>query len=180
MSFVKVLISVPDSEATMNSQYLQINTAANQASYNGLENMIAAMIEGSQIAYSKLSAGLLQASGTITLSSLVATDTVTVNGVVFTAVASGATGNQFNVGGTDTITAANLAAAINASSTAKVINVVTAAAVAAVVTVTAVQPGLAGNMNTIAISAHGSVSGSGFLTAGTDGDQVATNFGAAS
>lgn len=180
MSFVKVLISVPDSEVTMNSQFLQLNVAAQQASYNGLENMIAAMIEGSQIAYSKLSAGLIQASGTITLSSLVATDTVTVNGVVFTAVASGATGNQFNVGGTDTITATNLAAAINASSTAKVINVVTAAAVAAVVTVTAVQPGLAGNMNTIAISAHGSVSGSGFLTSGTDGDQVSTNFGATS
>jgi phage tail sheath gpL-like len=179
MSFVKVLISVPDSEATINSQYLQLNVPAQQGSYNGLENMIAAMIEGSQIAYSKLSAGLLQASGTVTLSSLVATDTVTVNGVVFTAVASGATGNQFNVGGSDTITATNLAVAINASVTAKVVNVVTASASGPVVTVTAVQPGLQGNMNTLAISAHGSVSGA-FLTGGTDGDQVATNFGAAS
>lgn len=180
MSFVKLLVSVPDSEATINSQYLQINTTANQGSYNGLENMIAALIDGAQVGYSKLSAGLVQATGTITLSSLVATDTVTVNGVVFTCVASGATGNQFNVGGTDTITATNLAVAINASSTAKVINVISAAAVAAIVTITAIQPGLQGNMNTIAISAHGSVSGSGFLTSGTDGDQITTNFGAAS
>jgi hypothetical protein len=47
-----------------------------------------------------------------------ATNTVTVCGVVFTAVASGATGNQFNVGAALTNSLANLVAAINASSTA--------------------------------------------------------------
>ena len=104
----------------------------------------------------KLSTGSVQASGTITLSSMVATDTITINGVVFTCEASGATGNQFNVGGTDTITATNAAKAINASVTAKVLNYVTASSSGAVITITAVQPGLQGNMNTIAVSAHGS------------------------
>lgn len=179
MSFVKLLVSVPDSAVTMNSQYFQINTAGKQASYNGLENFVSALVDGAQIGFAKLSTGAIQSSGTITLSSMVATDTVTVNGVVFTCVASGATGNQFNVGGSDTITATNLAKAINASVTAKIINVVTASSALAVVTVTAVQPGLQGNMNTLAISAHGSVSGA-FTTGGTDGSQVSTNFGAAS
>lgn len=55
------------------------------------------------------------ANGTISLSSVVATDTLTVNGVTFTAVSSGATGNQFNVGSTDEITAENLASIVQAS-----------------------------------------------------------------
>jgi hypothetical protein len=45
-------------------------------------------------------------------------NTVTVCGVVFTCVASGATGNQFNVGAALTNSLTNLVAAINASSTA--------------------------------------------------------------
>jgi len=179
MSFVKVLLSVPDSATTMSS-ILNINTSAQQFDLTQLVKLLGDMQDSAQVAYAKVSTGAIQASGTITLSSMVATDTVTVNGVVFTCVSSGAGANQFNVGLSDTATAANLAASINASITAKVINVVSATSVAAVVTVTAVQPGLAGNMNTIAISAHGSVSGSGFLTSGTDGSQVAVNFGAKS
>ena len=117
----------------------------------------------------------VQASGTVTLSAHVATDTVTVNGVVFTCMASGATGNQYNVGGSDTITGDNLAAAINASATALLSGYVTAANVAGVVTVTSVTPGLAGNMFTLAISAHGSVSGAK-LTGGTNGTTVRTHY----
>lgn len=41
---------------------------------------------------------------------------ITINGVVFTAVASGATGTQFDVGLSDTETATNLAAVIDANS----------------------------------------------------------------
>ena len=112
------------------------------------------------------------ASGTVTLSSHAATNTVTINGVVFTAVASGATANQYNVG-TDAVTAANLAASINASVTAKVQGYVVASAVSNVVTITAVRPGLSANMFTLAISAGGSVSGA-FLTGGTDGAVTST------
>lgn len=89
------------------------------------------------------------ASGTFTLATVIATDEVVINGVTFACVASGATGNQFNVGGSDTITAANLAAAINASVTALVAGVVTATSAAAVVTVSAVETGLTGNAITI-------------------------------
>lgn len=104
------------------------------------------------------------ATGTVTLASLVATDTVTIAGVVLTCVASGATGAQFNVGGTDTITAASIAALIN--SLASLNQIVSATSAAAVVTLTCLVPGTIGNLVTIAISAHGSVSGGGKLASG--------------
>jgi hypothetical protein len=53
--------------------------------------------------------------GGVTLAGVVAGDTVIINGVTYTAVASGATGPQFNVGGNDSITASNLVTAFNAN-----------------------------------------------------------------
>lgn len=96
------------------------------------------------------------ASGTITLSSFVATDTVTIGAVVLTCVASGATGAQFNVGGTDTLTAVNLAAKINAY--APLNQIVSATSALGVVTLACLVPGTIGNQVALAISAHGSVS----------------------
>ena len=49
---------------------------------------------------------------TVALASVIATDTLTIQGQVFTAVASGASGKEFNVGLTDAATATNLAAVI--------------------------------------------------------------------
>lgn len=48
-------------------------------------------------------------------------DTVTFNGVTFTAVSSGATGNQFNIGTDTSISMTNLATALNNNSTINVI-----------------------------------------------------------
>ncbi len=73
-----------------------------------------------------------------------AADTITVNGVVFTARASGAVANEFNIGGTPTLNATNLAAAINASTTAGIIGTVGASSAAGVVTFFAIVPGSAG------------------------------------
>lgn len=69
---------------------------------------------------------------------------VTVNGVAFTARASGAGANEFNIGSDVTATAANLAAAINASTTAGIIGTVQASSALGVVTFSAVVPGSAG------------------------------------
>jgi hypothetical protein len=108
------------------------------------------------------------ASGTVTAATVVATNTLTINGVVFTAVAAGAVGNQFNVGGNDTVTAANIAAAINASVTAGVQGVVTATSALAVVTITAVQPGLTGNAISLASSGATLTVSGAKLTGGTN------------
>lgn len=60
--------------------------------------------------------GLRLARGTITYSvNFIANDTVTVGGVVFTAVASGAAGNQFNIGAALTNSLDNLVTVLNAS-----------------------------------------------------------------
>lgn len=116
----------------------------------------------------RLSTAGVQATGTFTTVSAVATDAITVNGVTFTAVASGATGNQFNIGANDAATATNIAAAINASATDLVSKHVTASAASNVVTITAVLPGHAGNAVTIT-SAVATITASGArLTGGTE------------
>jgi hypothetical protein len=109
------------------------------------------------------------ASATATLSSAVATNKVTIASHDFTAVASGATGDQWNIGADDNASAANLAAAINASTTSGVQGVVTASASGAVVTVTAVGGGTGGNA--ITFTKTGSpitVTGGGTLAGATD------------
>lgn len=118
---------------------------------------------------------MVYASGTITFSSIAAADTFTVAGVVFTAKTSGATGPlQFNIGADDTAAAANAVVAINAQAATSLIVVATSAL--GVVTLTAYIPGYIGNAIQTAISAHGSVSGSGFLASGTNGDQERTHY----
>jgi hypothetical protein len=91
-------------------------------------------------------------SATITLASMAAGTVLLINGVPFTAKGSAATtgNNEFDIsGGTDTLDAAALAAAINASTTAGISGVVTATSALAVVTVTASQPGAGSNGVTI-------------------------------
>ncbi len=129
-----------------------------------LQKIGGGIIEG---AVTFLTSGV-QANGTITFSSIANNDTVTVNGRVYTAKTSGASGlQQFNIGGSDAAAALNLQAAINADTSSLVKGVVVASSSSSGVTkITAVTPGVAGNFLTIAISAHGSVSGSGLLTSG--------------
>ena len=120
-----------------------------------------------------VSTGGVQATNAVTFSSFVATNTVTVNGVVFTGRASPTLVSEFKIGTTDTLTAANFAARINntdgvGATAAKVYGVVQATSAAAVTTLTAVESGAIGNLYTLAISANGSVTGANFAS-GTDG-----------
>lgn len=108
----------------------------------------------------------VQATGTVTFSSVVATDTVTIGATVFTGSNTSSGTAQFRTGGTDTTAATSLAAVINANATTSAL--VTATSSGAVITITAQVPGLIGNFFPIAISAHGSVSGSGKLTSGSE------------
>lgn len=121
--------------------------------------------------------GNVAATGTATFSTAVATNTLTVNGVTFTAVASGATGNQFNIGADDTASAANLAAAINASTSPAVKGSVTASSALGVVTITARAPGTGGNAITLAetgdgITVSGEVLSGGFNALSAGGELV--------
>jgi hypothetical protein len=92
------------------------------------------------------------ASAVVTCAAVAAADTITINGVVFTAVAGAPAGNQFDQSGTDTADAASLVNAINTSASALVNQHVTASNVAGVVTITAKNKGAVGNAITIATS----------------------------
>jgi len=105
------------------------------------------------------------ARGSLTLlANLIANDTVTVDGVVYTAVASGATGQQFNIGANAAATAPAMAAIINPSAN------VAAVATGAVVNLTAKALGLAGNARALSTNAAARITLSGAtLTGGANG-----------
>lgn len=132
---------------------------------------------------------------TVALASFVADDTVTINGVIFTGKASpdAAVREQFAIGASDTLTAKNLLAAIQASLNPALagitVSVVTttltltfsgtltvaasahATVTSTIVVITSITAGQVGNLCTLAISAHGSVSAAN-LASGTEGTEV--------
>lgn len=108
------------------------------------------------------------ASGTVTITTgqnVSAGDTVTVGGVVYTAVASGATGNQFDVGADADASAANIAAVIG--------GIATATADDNVVTITASIAGVVGNSITLGASGTNLTASGANLSGGAD--YVASN-----
>src|SRR5258708_18873151 len=84
----------------------------------------------SAVDVSRVSTSGAPATGTATCVGILAADTVTINGVTFTAVAAGATAYQFNLGGSDAATAANLAAQVNANADALIAGIFTASVAA--------------------------------------------------
>lgn len=179
MSFVNILLSVPDSAKTMNDIYLQIPAALNQFSGLGLVNLLSDMVDGAQVAYTTVSNGMVQATATITSTgSAVNNETMLLANVTLTAKTSGAVAanGEFNISATPTTQAANIAAAINA--VPALASIVVATSALGVVTVTSTDPGKAGNGLQIS-EALTNVTATAF-TGGSDGSQVSVNFGAAS
>jgi len=143
--------------------------------------------------------GCLDASrrATVLLSSFVDGDTVTVGGVVFTGKTTPDAGvrEQFQIGLTDAVTAAALCDAINRSlklakeapnlvatvssatvtlnyrGSLTVTNSAHATVASKIVVITCPIPGQIGNLCTLAISAHGSVSAAN-LASGTEGTET--------
>jgi phage tail sheath gpL-like len=158
MSQLNLAITSRRDDATLKARFETPGTSPKHETARRLLNFIEGLQSGSELGPSGAAPAIAisiegqatPASGTFTLTTVIATDAITINGVTFTAVASGATGNQFNVGATDTDTAVNLAAAINASVTALVSGYVTATSALTVVTVSSVNRGIFGNQTAIA------------------------------
>jgi hypothetical protein len=104
---------------------------------------------------------------------MVANDTMTINGIVFTAVGTAASALSFSIGGTPTITAANAVAKINLDSTLD--GMIIATSVTSVITIEALVPGELGNALTIANSANATASAAR-LAGGTNGDAERTHY----
>lgn len=179
MATIYNMLVVAHDETSTNAQR-DLYAEAGYKELAGLKivNFFRNLISGIRSAAIQTKINLVKATGTITLSSHVATNTVTVNGIAFTCMASGAAGNQYNVGADDTATAVALAAALNANTTLD--GMVVATAALGVVTLTSLIPGEIGNAVTLAISANGSVSAAR-MSGGTNGDTETTHyFGSAS
>jgi phage tail sheath gpL-like len=167
-----IILDQPESSADMQA-LVHAETGNRFLAGKKLMNYLRSLMGGARQATVKVCVNAVKATGTITLSSHVATDTVTVNGITFTCVASGATGNQYNVGASDALTADALAAAINANTTLD--GMVVATSASGVVTLTALFPGELGNGVTLAISAHGSVSAAR-MAGGTNSEAEKTHY----
>lgn len=115
-----------------------------------LENGIKALKAGCEAATLQVNHTQVAASGTVTCASALAADTVTVSGVVLTAVSGAPGANQFDISGSNTAAAVSLAAAMNANAT--ISGLVTATSALGVVTVTAKVKGVVGNAITLASS----------------------------
>ena len=123
--------------------------------------------------------GAVKATGTITLATVVAGQTVTYNGLVYTARSGAVASNSsFDISGGNTTGALSLAFAItNDSRGGTSALVVTASPSSAVVTITASIRGTGGNALTLVSSDGGTlaVSGAGTLTGGVAGHTVTIN-----
>lgn len=170
-----LLLTQSESSADMQELIHVADTGNKLREINKLQAYLNALAAGVRHATVAVGVAAVKASGTVTFTGVgAADDTILINGVTFTAKASGATGDQWNKGATLSASAANLAAAINASTTALVAGYVTAAAVAGVVTITAERPGVLGNCITIAegVDSTNKMAVSGDrLTGGTSGTE---------
>lgn len=175
MGYANLFIDAQASTAKLK----ELDKSNAKATLQGLLNLLSKGIGGAEQMSIQVVLGAVKASGTLTLDTAIATDEVVVNGVTFTCVSSGAGAEEFNVGASDTDTATNLAASINASSDAAISGIVVASSSAAVVTVTAVRPGLQGNTITLASNDATITASAARLASGSDGDTETLNLGKA-
>lgn len=125
---------------------LDPQTASPRQSLRRLADFIRGMAGGAYRGITQLRVGAVKATATLTFTGApTADETFVVCGVTFTAKDSGASGDQFDIGGSVTATAANVVTAVNASASAGVTGSVLASSSAGVVTFTALVAGTAGN-----------------------------------
>lgn len=146
MALTRLVIDNPALTATSVQRIMRTTPNARTLSIRSISDFMRGIACGARRGSIALNTGAVQATATLTVTGApTATETFTICGTVFTARASGAVGNEFNIGGTVTITATNIAAAVNASATAKVTGAVLANSLVGVVTFTARTPGAVGN-----------------------------------
>jgi hypothetical protein len=150
MALVNLLMNLTDSSATFLSYSPLGNTLAGdkQTSINNFINYLKRIRDGQSYGSLLFQSGAVQAQATLTSTGIAtATETFTLQGVVFTARAGGAAGNEFNVSAVVATQATNIAAAINASTDVNPYFIATS--LAGVVTIKVIQPGVLGNIYTL-------------------------------
>lgn len=143
-SKVEITLSVPVSEATFKGRVRPMNSDSRR-SFNGLGNYISALAGDPYIGSMRMITGAVQAYGLITFTGRpVADETLSVLNTTLTAKDSGANGTtQFDTAVSNTTTATNLAACINANTTLN--KQVVATSSLGAVTITSINAGTIGN-----------------------------------
>jgi hypothetical protein len=179
MATIYNMVVVAHDETSTNAQRdLIAETGYTMLAGLKLKDYVKSITSGIRPGVVQTKANMAKASGTFTVGTMVANDTITINGIVFTAVGTAATALQFTIGGDAPTTATNAIAKFNADTTLD--GMVIATAVTSVITITALVPGELGNAVTIANSANATASGAR-LTGGTNGDVERThNYGSGS
>ena len=147
-SFVRIVAEVEETAGTIAAK-LNLDAGDPAKSIQNIAAWVGGAAGGATGIKLHVAANAVRASlvGTFT-GDPTAAQALTINGVTFTARASGAVANEFNIvtGGN----AAPLAAAINASTTAKIKNIIKAVATSAqVITLYSIVPGTIGNLVTV-------------------------------
>ena len=173
MSLTRIVVNTPDS-ATSVANHLNPQATSKMQSKLNLANWLQGMSMGTypDATEVELNTGAVKATGTGTFTGLPTADQVMViAGVSFTAKASGATGNQYNIGADAPATAANLVTAVNAS--ASLTGILTASNLLGVVTFTAAVPGAIGNaIATVDTDTANFTFAQAALTGGANGTKV--------
>lgn len=178
MSLARIIINVNESSGTLDDM-LRLDAGDPAKSIQNIARLLSGIAGGQRDGSVRLTTNCVRASlaGTFT-GDPTAAQALTVNGVTFTARASGAVANEFNI-----VTGANaapLAAAINASVTAKILNQIYAVATSAqVITLYAVVPGTGGNLFTVSENFDNfTLAGAATaMSGGTEGTEVILNNG---
>jgi hypothetical protein len=146
MSLTRIVINTPGLDATAIERVMRTPAEGARQSVRVISSFLLGLAGGARYGTVELATGSVKATATLTLTGLpTAAETFVIAGTTFTARASGATGNEFNIGADATATAAAIAAAVNASATAKVTDAVVATSALGVVTFTAKTPGAGAN-----------------------------------
>lgn len=170
---IKVMTMVIQTNNNAAATYLLPNNSSTAGAPNGnmrvfksISQFIADLVRGVWRSNVTVVQGGVYATIGATFASVVNTNTMVIGGITITAVTGTPTSVQFKVGGTDTVTAANAAATINALTTLN--KMVFATSSGAVLTINSLYPGTIGNLITTTATG-GTITVAAVLAGGTDG-----------
>ena len=155
-TIVNISFVVGNSGASIDALMNESSSTSKNRNLNGIANLVSALQAGSRNLISGKVDIATQCQALVTCTGTpVADETITINGVVFTAKASGTVANTFVLSATASVNATNLASAINASTSDGIAKTVIATSLAGVVTITSLVSGYASLGFTISESMTG-------------------------